>query len=332
MAQQTLTNNDNSRENIDVVNANFTEVYNNVNNINYNNQSNLLINGNFDMWQRNTSFATTYNYTADRWYVEADGTGATRLYSRQAFALGQTDVPNEPTYFFRYDQSVAGSGGTGNNVLQRIEDVRTLAGKTCTFSFWIKTSGTYTIRTNCGQFFGVGGSTAVYNSEVATSIGTTWTKVVRTFNIPSIAGKTLGTSHGLYMYIALPVNTTFSIDIAQVQLNVGDVALPFVPRSYGEELALCRRYCRSLDSIMLRATWYQPTYICFSMKAISDGMRVDIPTFSGATFDVVNLTGSPASGFTLGTHSARDLVMGKPAHGLTEASLYFNGGVIVTEL
>lgn len=34
-----------------------------------------------------------------------------------------------------------------------------------------------------------------------------------------------------------------NIDIAQVQVNTGDQALPFQPRSFAEELQLCKRYC-----------------------------------------------------------------------------------------
>jgi len=59
---------------------------------------NRIINGNFDIWQRGTSFSVTAanTYTADRWLVFFDGTGATRTISQQSFTPGQIDVPNEP--------------------------------------------------------------------------------------------------------------------------------------------------------------------------------------------------------------------------------------------
>ena len=35
---------------------------------------NKLINGNFNVWQRGTSFSTTTDYTADRWWLSHNAT------------------------------------------------------------------------------------------------------------------------------------------------------------------------------------------------------------------------------------------------------------------
>ena len=96
---------------------------------------NKIINGNFDYWQRGTSTSTA-GYLADRWYTNS--AGSTFTSSRQSFTLGQTAVPNEPTYFHR--TVVTSVAGTGNQVVtyQKIESVRTLAGQTSTLSFWAK--------------------------------------------------------------------------------------------------------------------------------------------------------------------------------------------------
>ena len=99
---------------------------------------NKIINGNFDIWQRGTSVTgvTSGQFVADRFKTLIFG--STADVSRQSFTLGQTDVPNEPTYYHRtVVTSVAGSANYCQ-LQQRIESVRTLAGQTATLSFWAK--------------------------------------------------------------------------------------------------------------------------------------------------------------------------------------------------
>lgn len=211
---------------------------------------NAIINGNFDFWQRGTSLSNPASgaYTSDRWLTAFNGTGATRTISRQVFTPGQTDVPGEPTAFYRFDQSVAGSGGTFSFISQRIEGVRTFAGQQVTVSFFARGAASLTILAIAlVQFFGSGGSPS---ANVDTSfggspvVGTTFTRFSFTVTIPSISGKTLGTGGNdlLELLLLLPVNTTFTFDLASVQIELGPVATPFERRPLGTELALCQRY------------------------------------------------------------------------------------------
>jgi hypothetical protein len=210
---------------------------------------NRIINGNFDFWQRGTSFSpVTGSYTTDRWVVIFNGSGSTRSISRQSFTLGQTDVPDNPKFFFRYAQSVAGTGATFNNLEQKIESVNTFAGKQVTVSFYAKAASAITLPSVImAQTFGTGGSpSANVNTSFATNVAitTTWARYSFTATVPSISGKTLGTSgtDALIFILVLPLNSTFTLDLSQVQVEEGPVATVFEQRPIGTELALCQRY------------------------------------------------------------------------------------------
>jgi len=205
---------------------------------------NLLINGGFDVWQRGTSFTADNVYTADRW-SSADGSGGSpaRTLSRQAFTVGQTDVPGEPTYYARHNQTGA-STNSDSNLNQKIEGVRTGAGQSVTLSFWAKADASLNIRLRFRQNFGSSGSSTV-NTNIADAftIGTSWAKYTYTQTLPSITGKTIsGGNDHLEVQLEFTNSSTFTFDIAQMQFELGNVATPFEHRSYGEELALCQRY------------------------------------------------------------------------------------------
>jgi hypothetical protein len=207
---------------------------------------NKLINGNFDVWQRGTSFTSTVSgtsgYTADRWKA---GGGTSTTVSRQSFTLGQTDVPGEPTY---YAQWALTNNSQNYEFHQRIEDVRTLAGKQATISFYARrTTGTVTVGVRTVQYFGTGGSpsSSVIVSAGAPSLTSSWQKFTYTVDIASISGKTLGSdnNHSLWVGFQISDTNTGTIEIAQFQLEEGSVATPFEHRSYGDELLRCQRYC-----------------------------------------------------------------------------------------
>ena len=203
---------------------------------------NRIINGNYDVWQRGTSFSLSASvaYTADRW--EFGGTGTV---TRQAFSIGQTDVPGEPTYFAEWNIT---SNSQNYECVQKIEDVRNFAGGKLTVSFYAKrSSGTTNLAPRVVQYFGTGGSPS---GVVATSLGsapaltTSWQKFVYTIDVPSIAGKTIGTDNNNSIWISLQISNTATgtIQLAQVQAEPGSTATPFERRSYGQELMLAQRY------------------------------------------------------------------------------------------
>jgi hypothetical protein len=212
-----------------------------------NHGKNLVINGDFSVWQRGTSGFTTSNYTSDRWYQELSG--ATSSVSQQLHTLGQTDVPGNPKYFSRSDIT------TGNNyvgLLTRLEDVTVTAGREITLSFWAKginpAGGACTVELL--QNFGTGGSPSssvpVFNTDLVLTSG--WVRYTGTVTMPSVSGKTLGTNSNDYLQIfiyqpELDVSTdAWNIDISNVQLEFGDTATEFEFVCPADQLTRCQRY------------------------------------------------------------------------------------------
>ena len=209
---------------------------------------NLIINGQFLVWQRATDSGTntTDGYlSCDRWYHASSG--ATKRVTRQTFSPGQTDVPDNPFYYLKYYVS------TGNNnvaLRQRIEDVTRCQGE-MTFSFWVKGSnpGGGQFNLTFRQNFGSSGSSVVDTSIANYTVSNTWTKKTFTFTPPSISGKTVsGNKHTSYYEIELfrqPAGDTstaaFTVDFANVQLERGNTATRFEQKHLADEFRACQR-------------------------------------------------------------------------------------------
>jgi hypothetical protein len=213
---------------------------------------NKIINGDFGIWQRGTSFTNPgiNAYTADRWYVAKDGSGSTVTVSQQTFTPGTAPVAGyEGQFFYRYAQSVAGTGANYNIIAQKIEDVRQFAGQTTTVSFWAKAASSLTLsEVQLSQSFGSGGSSDVNTTAVSSlAITTSWVRYSYTVSIPSISGKTIGTGSALALKFFLPNNAVQTLDIWGVQVEAGSVATAFQTATgtiQGELAAAQRYYCR----------------------------------------------------------------------------------------
>lgn len=225
---------------------------------------NKIINGNFNVNQRgftSISSATMNSYCFDRWL--ANGAGGTFAISSQAFTAGSAPVAGyEAATFLRGASSGQSAAGDYSVFQQRIEDVRTFAGQTVTISFWAKAStGTPKIGVAMTQDFGTGGSpSAALSTPVSgITISTAWVRYSATFAVPSISGKTVGTTTNgfLGLELWLSAGSTFNtrassigiqnntIDVWGVQVEYGSKATPFQLAGGGAqqaELALCQRY------------------------------------------------------------------------------------------
>lgn len=310
--------------------------------------TNLLINGNFDVWQRATSQTTSGYGSDDRWLNEH--VTSTKTHSRQAFTVGQTDVPHNPTY---YSSTVVTTGGTAaSNAAkrQRIEDVLLLSGRTVTLSFYAKASSALYLAVDASQNFGTGGSSSVTGiSAEKHLLSTSWQLFDTTIEFPSVADKTIGpNSYSLIAFwfdagsnfdarLGSLGNQSGTFDIANVQINHGSTALPFVPRNIAGELQLCQRYglFPSSDTFYGRMISYTSNTITFLVPTPVT-MRTN-PTIRGTIntdYIVYNNAGTAQTGFTAGTATAVQngvmITMTKTSHGLTDGRIGIitpNGGI-----
>jgi hypothetical protein len=205
---------------------------------------NKIINGDFGIWQRGTSFnATSGVFTADRWLSYQDaGTGTT---TQQTFTPGTAPVAGyEGTYFIRSAKTSTASG-THVPVYQRIEDARLFAGQTATISFWAKADTTTVVTPAIYRNYGTGGSTTESFSASTITLTSSWARYSATFTIPSISGKTVGTNSCLEVQpIRITDSLTHTFDVWGVQFEAGPVATPFqtATGTIQGELAACQRY------------------------------------------------------------------------------------------
>jgi hypothetical protein len=222
---------------------------------------NKIINGDFNINQRSFSSTTTnLDYGFDRFALgAADGTVT---YSAQTFTAGTAPVAGyEAKNFAR----IVSASQTGTNALaglrQRIESVRTFAGQTVTVSFWAKAStGTPNVVVWAQQDFGTGGSpsTAVNTGSTKQAISSSWARYSFSIAVPSISGKTLGTTNDGYLAFILVTSAgsdraaytdsigiqNITVDFWGVQVEAGNVATAFqtATGTLQGELAACQRY------------------------------------------------------------------------------------------
>jgi len=214
---------------------------------------NAIINGAMNVWQRGTSITVPIannSYSgADRFQFSRNGTGSVVTCSRVAFTPGTAPQAGyEGNYFMRFNQTTAGTTGSYNEIIYRIEDVTTFAGQTATFSFWAKADSSRTLSSSLtlNQNFGSGGSGTVATTITVNSyaLTTAWARYTGTISVPSISGKTIGTSSYLEIDMQLFMNTTFTFDTWGWQLEAANTATAFqtATGTIQQELAACQRY------------------------------------------------------------------------------------------
>lgn len=249
---------------------------------------NYLINGGFDVWQRGTSFSTSV-YTADRWRL-GGGVSAVCAISRQTF--GSTDILRDfgQSFYLRWTRTSAGT--SESTLTNKIENVRTLAGRRTTITFWANTSVATALTPKLEQYFGTdgGASPSVYPNFGKIALTPGWKKYTSTIKVPSVAGKTIGSANYLGFYFGWSnTDPNATIELAMISLVEGDATREDNPFEYlnpQETLALCQRYYEtgSFTGYAEHRT-LQPNSLCVAVPVVFKvPKRVTPSTLIGYTY------------------------------------------------
>jgi len=281
---------------------------------------NLIHNPLFNVAQRGTGpWSITNTYTADRWIQSLTG-GTISTSIGAIIDANRVQIGDESPRFHLVANVVGGAGASDETYIsQRIEDVRRLAGKTVTLSFWaVATSGTPKLGIPLIQIFGTGGSPSspVLVAPQTVTLSTTYTRYSLTYTVPSIAGKTLGTNAGTdYLEVRFGMSCGASNNVNYggigqqsavfvlwgVQLEIGNVATPLEKPDPRYDLANCQRmFCLvpvfSLFSASQPSQYLSATGTCpVTMRAVPtltpaaiiaadqnlNTFTVDLPTVGG---------------------------------------------------
>ena len=248
-------------------------------------ERNMLINGNFDVWQRNTTFTPNDDvFGPDRWNMLVETNGA------WTFAR-DTDVPTSGSKY-----SLKCSNVTLNNqcaIVQILEgaDSTQFLNQNISLSFYAKTTGTEIGNLRAAILSWSGTEDSVTSDVIGTwaqngtnpTWATNWTMENtpadlaltaswQRFTIENVAIDTANMKN-LAVVIWVDDGTIAASDdfwVTQVMLNVGGTAAEFQPRPFAQELSMCMRY--------FQKTWEYGTAVG---TATSTGM-ISEPTNSNA--------------------------------------------------
>ena len=227
---------DNNDENII---AKLDDLQNQVNQLS---NPNLLINGDFinPINQRNKKIYTKELgtlYTIDRWNIQTNGEGSATINSDCIeLKITKATSTGDPVTCLNFATSLD------------LDDIKALVGKKLTLSFKLKNKTNKVCQIWCHEYGSSDGQQKHYfhygyDWNTSKSDGSLYVNGDRdmfskTFTL------TENTLNNKYIEFGIQIegDVGTSIQLEYGKLEIGDKATPFVPRSYTEELALCKRY------------------------------------------------------------------------------------------
>ena len=213
-------------------------------------RKNLIINGDMRIDQRNNGSSVSISssgliYYLDRWQIRSAASSGGSGTSQRILDGNQSK--------FR----ITTSSMTGLSYIQQMiesSNIRHLSGREVTVSIY----STHPVTLDVYGYNSSDSETTVVNTVIMKNIGNN--RYSHTFNLPSTQIGQSSNSRGILIVFLIngaqsPLsNGTY--DFWNAQLEVGKNATEFEHRSYGEELALCKRYYFKIKSEDADNAWY----------------------------------------------------------------------------
>ena len=267
---------------------------------------NLLINGDFAVAARGTSFTSASSpannddtYLLDRWNLLSDGNDIVDV------SQDTTVIPSGGTASIKLDVETANAKF---GILQIVESrlARSIIGGTCSLSFQARITGSSitairagvlawsstadTVTSDVVSAWGAAGTNptlaANWTFENTPAALTAPTTSFQSYTIENISIDTASTTN-VAVFIWIDDVTTTAGDflyISDVQLEIGATATTFKRRQYSLEELLCRRYCQlpaaGQASKVLGSGYCYSTTQAEIFIAFSPPMRTETPTAS----------------------------------------------------
>jgi len=211
-------------------------------------QSNFLVNGNFDIWQRGTSFNTT-GYGADRWFFAAPSTDFT--FSRQS---GSPATGSQ--FYGRVQRANLSVNTSGVSITQALESNNAILyqNNRVSLSFLARCGSNYSSAGN-GLTVQIASGTGTdqryasftgqgFLANTSVTLTTSWS--LYTVNGITTTGTELGVFFGYTPTGTAGANDYF--EVSQVMFTQG-IGAVFNPSSVQQELSSCQRYFRRFNTV-----------------------------------------------------------------------------------
>jgi len=299
--------------------------------------ANALMNGDFQVAQRGTSFVSTGTfvnnddaYVLDRWYILSDGNDAIDVTQNTA------EAPFSGGYCIALDVETVNKKFGIAQIIEK-QNCNGLLGQTVTLSFKAKVSSTTkldnvkcaivawsgtadVVTSDIVSAWGVEGTNptlianATYeNTPANLNVTTSW----RTFTVT--AAVDTASANNIIVFIWSDVTDTTLGDflyVTDVKLEAGSIATPYQRDPFSTAILRCQRYFVAIDGTQggYMAAQATATDQAFGMLLLSQSMRasptITLPTAGTASGNITFLAANGGNPSTTGTISASSVAAG----------------------